>query len=70
MNLNDTVEVTLTQAGFNRVFVPGSVKGVDGAGTVYECQLWVLMRDFGPHMVMGGPQMFVGNEVRLIEGKR
>jgi hypothetical protein len=65
VNLNETVEVTLTQAGFDRVIAPGSVNA-EGAGTVYECQLWVLMRDFGPHMVMGGPQMFVKNEARLI----
>lgn len=56
LNLNDTVEVTLTETG-------AAVSG-GCAGDVVTTELWSLMRDFGPAMSMASLPPFVNNEVR------
>lgn len=78
MNFNDNVRVRLTpyareierrnhselvKRGFDLPFVPKATDA-DGWSTWH---LWELMQAFGTHCYMGGPQLFVDNELVLVK---
>jgi len=71
MNINDQVQVTLTDDG---------VRVYENSGTrlrltpptlpedrILKTELWDLMHVFGPHICMGSSPFFVHNEVTIIE---
>lgn len=73
INLNDTVEVTLTEKGaevYNK-YLEGSYMYRQGlreqkkAGDVLKEQLWHMFQVFGPHIHLGNQAPFDLCEIRL-----
>lgn len=70
LNINDTVTVTLTEAGI--VALEKHYKDLPSEGLVkyhhieknlYRFQIWELMRIFGKHMEQGAVQYFEDNRI-------
>lgn len=69
-NVNDKVQVTLTEEGrliWNQHYEGYKILQlqVEPGGSL-KTELWKLMEVFGPHVRMGGPQHFVRNEIRVV----
>lgn len=70
MNINDEVEVTLTEAGMDqreaywRSLRP-SARAMPKREAVWRTQLWCVMQELGPATYMGGPNLIVNNELRV-----
>lgn len=71
LNINDRVTVALTLDGeiaWRRYWeqyggaMPPSAQVQSGHITT---ELWTLMAAFGPHLYMGGPQLFVDNQIEI-----
>jgi hypothetical protein len=78
ININDYVEVVLTQAGadtyntyWNDISYrwPGFVEKNLKEGDVLKEQLWSVMQIFGPHIHLGGHVPFVMCRMNILEGK-
>ena len=69
MNINDNVEVILTDEGMkifsNPLYWPYQLYNLKGRKL--KIQLWLLMQMFGEHMRMGALPYFKNNEIRMIE---
>jgi len=61
MNINDMVTVALTPLGMTKI-TELEKHDVDEHG-VLHCELWVLMRCFGPHLYVGAEPFFEKNEI-------
>ena len=73
INLNQTVQVSLTEEGakvFNawdrETRFPGWVPKDLKTGDVFKGHLWHLMEVFGPQIHMGCSVPFEGNEIQLV----
>ena len=68
LNINDTVKVKLTQAGFQIACDAGyqnTATNIDVDG-YSSFQLWILMEIFGPHLYHGMPNtLFEQNRIRV-----
>ncbi|EKU98056.1 hypothetical protein Lepto7375DRAFT_7315 [Leptolyngbya sp. PCC 7375] len=66
LNLNDSVWVRLTPQAKNLIVNREYLYAQESDGWS-KWQLWVLMNEFGPHMVMGfNNQLFENNEISLV----
>lgn len=70
MNTNDYVRVRLTERGKEIAREQLGIATVasdlqENNQGVSQWQLWHLMQVFGAHCYNGGPQIFIGNEVRF-----
>ena len=61
MNINDMVTVILTPLGMTKI-TELEKHDVNKHGVMY-CELWVLMRCFGPHLHVGTLPFFEKNEI-------
>jgi len=63
ININEMVEVTLTDSG---KFILGAAGMLDRCKDgVLKCQLWELMATFGSHLYVGCSVPFEGNLIRF-----
>lgn len=46
---------------------PMTLEDLTDTDEYYKFQLWELMNIFGKHLFMGGGQMFVNNEIEILE---
>lgn len=70
LNINDTVTVTLTEAGiaalekhYKDLLFEGLVKYHHIEKNLYRFQIWELMRIFGKYMEQGAVQYFEDNRI-------
>lgn len=76
MNLNDSVNVVLTQHGANRLnelnaavmkVAPNLKPHLYCEGEIYKTQLWCLFDDFGDMINMSSTKLpFKGNEITVL----
>lgn len=66
VNLNDKVRVKLTDRGYVSYVLEHKRKPELDADGYLVAQLWVLMADFGPHLYMGGLQLFENNNLEIL----
>lgn len=78
MNINNDVEITLTEYG-KHILDNHRKKLEKGTGIkldiifkyeesgVYKAQLWELMNIFGSHIYNGAEQVFVNNEIKYLD---
>ena len=73
MNINDMVEVELTELGkeifisYHRDYFKYYLDQMKG--DKLKIQLWCLFETFGPHIHMGSKPCFINNEIKILENK-
>lgn len=70
MNINDKVEVRLTQSGILCLIEYEENRQVDPKTGKIIMPLWRLMNIFGSKMIMGGEQLFKNNEIKVLSNDK